>query len=225
MKASGIAGGVRLLVAVTLALAAGACGRSETAPEASKAAGPAFETRVESYRPPADGRLVPGQIEKYIEVRTRASQRAARPVPEPPEQQGLGDALLATPPDLEAARALGVNTEEYLWVKEKIHEAEGARLAAKLDADFIDLLTKNLATLAKRRAEAQDEPSRKLLSEQLATFENELSRVKSEQKELEPEDVRANMRILVPFRARLQPLEAETARLRQRVRGPAPEKK
>ncbi|MBL8113264.1 MAG: hypothetical protein JNK60_10290 [Acidobacteria bacterium] len=225
MKGSGNGGGARFLVAFALALAAGACRRSETAPESLKAAAPAFETRVDSYRPPADGRLVPRQIEKYIEVRTRATQRAERALPEPPEQKGLGDALFATPPDIEAARALGVNTEEYLWVKEKIHEAEGARLAAKLDADFIDLLTKNLATLAKRRAEAQDEPSRKLLSEQLATFENELARVKREQKELEPEDVRANMRILEPFRARLQPLEAETARLRQRVRAPASEKK
>ena len=101
------------------------------------------------------------------------------------------------------ARARGVNTEEYLWVKERVLEAEAAAMTARLNAAVLAMLDKTLADLRARRADAADEGSRKLVSEQIANFEAEAERVRRESREKEPESIRANVKALEPFRARL----------------------
>ena len=65
------------------------------------------------------------------------------------------------------------------------------------------MLERTLADLRARRADAADEGSRKLLAEQIANFEAEAERVRRESREKEPDSVRANMKTLEPFRARL----------------------
>ncbi len=107
------------------------------------------------------------------------------------------------PADVAAARARGLNTEEFLWVKERVLEAEAAAMTARLNASVLAMLDRTLADLRARKADAADEGSRKLVAEQMANFEAEAERVRRESREKEPDSVRANVKTLEPFRARL----------------------
>lgn len=150
------------------------------------------------YRPPADGRVTPRQVETYLGVldRVRLDRKTSKEATPP-------DPLTSVPADLAAARARGVNTEEFLWVKERVLEAEAAAMTARLNASVLAMLEKTLADLKARRADAADEGSRKLIGEQIANFEAEAERVRRESREKEPDSIRANVRTLEPFRARL----------------------
>jgi hypothetical protein len=155
------------------------------------------ETR-DVYRPPANGRMTVAQVETYLSIldRVRLDLRGARPTP-------AGDPLTTVPADVAAARGRGVNVEEFLWVKERVLEADAAAMTARLNASALALLEKTLGDLKARRADAADDGSRKLLAEQTAQFEAEADRIRRESKLREPDSVRTNMKTLEPFRARL----------------------
>ena len=114
-----------------------------------------------------------------------------------------GDPLSSVPADVAAARARRVNVEEFLWVKERVLEAEAANMTVRLNAAALAMLEKTLSDLKARRADAADEGSRKLLAEQTAQFEAEAERVRRESKVRETDAVRTNMKTLEPYRARL----------------------
>jgi hypothetical protein len=73
-------------------------------PEPRKAGTPRFT-------PPADARLSEAQIEMFLRVRPREQAILRQPGGEPPEAE------------VRAARELGVEPEEYRWVKERIVRA------------------------------------------------------------------------------------------------------
>ena len=155
---------VFLLPFVAAAALAG-CGDAPAPPApAAPAARPGASRDV--YRPPADGRVTPAQVEIYLGVldRVRLDRKEGKSSPS-------ADPLTSEPNDVTVARARGVNTEEYLWVKERVLEAEAAAMTARLNAAVLAMLDKTLADLRARRADAADEGSRKLVSEQIANFE------------------------------------------------------
>jgi hypothetical protein len=190
---------IALIPALLGASALAGCGESEV-PTAMPAAGPLSRPGAsrDVYRPPADGHVTIQQVETYLGVldRVRLDRKAGKTPPP-------SDPLTSEASDLAVARARGVNTEEFLWVKERVLEAEAAAMTARLNASAIAMLDKTLADLRARKAEAADEGSRKLVSEQIANFEAEADRVRRESREKEPASVRLNMKTLEPFRARL----------------------
>jgi len=115
-----------------------------------------------------------------------------------------GDPLDLVPPDVAVAKARGLNPAEYAWVKERVLEAEGEILNETLLADHLSLLERTLADLKARRQAAPDEGSRKLLAEQIANFEAEAVRTRREAREKEAEAVRANVKAIEAYRARLE---------------------
>ena len=190
---------VAFLLPFFAAAAFGGCGGSDApTPPAPAAALPRPGVSRDVYRPPADGRVTPQQVETYLGVldRVRLDRKAGKAPP-------ASDPLASEPADVAVARARNVNTEEYLWVKERVLEGEAAAMTAHLNTSVLAMLEKTLADLKARRADAADEGSRKLISEQTANFEAEAERVRRESREKEPDSVRANMKTLEPFRARL----------------------
>ena len=181
-----------------LAAACAGCGSPDAGPGIPASAPLSRAATRDVYRPPAGGRVTGPQVEMYLSIldRVRLDLRGAKPTP-------AGDPLTTVPADVAAARARGVNVEEFLWVKERVLEADAAAMTARLNAAALAMLEKTLGDLKARRADAADEGSRKLLAEQTAQFEAEAERVRRESKQREPESVRANMKTLEPFRARL----------------------
>jgi hypothetical protein len=185
------------VVAVLATVGAG-CGSPDPGPGIPTSAPLSRAETRDVYRPPADGRVTGPQVEMYLSIldRVRLDLRGAKPTP-------AGDPLTTVPADVAAARARGVNVEEFLWVKERVLEADAAAMTVRLNAAALALVEKTLSDLKARRADAADEGSRKLLAEQTAQFESEAERIRRESKLREPDSVRANMKTLEPFRARL----------------------
>jgi hypothetical protein len=162
---------------------------------------PAEPGRV-AYRPPADGRLTRAQVEACVGVLEKVKLDEGRR----PAGSALapGDPLSLESLDVVVARERGLNVSEYLWVRERVLEAEAAALSERLMAGHLTMLERTLAELRTRRAAAPDEGSKKLLGEQIANFEAEANRTRREAREKEPDAVRANMKVIEPYRARLE---------------------
>jgi hypothetical protein len=80
------------------------CRRAATPASGTPRPGPrevAASLLVPRFRPPADGRLTPEQLDHYVRVRRAARGRT----------------------DREAARALGIDPDEFFWVRGRILEA------------------------------------------------------------------------------------------------------
>lgn len=196
------------------ALGASACRDAAPAPASAEPRRPGLSLR-EAYRPPEDGVLTTQQVETFLEVRkatVRVRSTAAGNAPLEGEE-GISGASEARAAEVRAARSLSVPVDEYFWVRERILEAEAAAMTAKLNADVLALLEKTLKSLRDRRPAAPDEASRRLLDEQVASFEAEAARVRRESAEKEPESVRANLAVLAPFRSRISAIEDELAEL------------
>lgn len=170
------------------------------------------------YQPPKDGRVTQRQLDQYVAVRDRI-RIALRQAPPP---GGRKNELDTAALESRAAAEAAVPLEEYLWVREKILEADAAAAAAKQNADLIAMLDKTVGELKDRKAKASDEGSLKLIAEQLSSFEDELGRIRREAREREPEAVRANLRLLEGSRGRIAPLQDEIDRLRAERVTPRP---
>lgn len=181
------------------------CGGGESRTASPGKATVAADTSRAGFKPAADGLVTSKQVEMYLKVleRLRARKSAGE----------AGDALEAAAADAKAAREAGADLDEYLWVKERILEAEASVMTDKLNADVLAMLEKTLGDLRARREKTQDEASRKLLGEQIASFEAEVERTRREAREKEPESVRANALLLQAFRGRLHAQQAELERL------------
>lgn len=206
------------------ALAASGCGDDMSSGEAPVESRRSGTVERESYRPPDDGVLTAAQVERFLKVREAALRAPAAPAR--PGDEGISGATEARAAELTAARSLSVPVEEYLWVRERILEAEAAALTAKLNSDVLALLEKTLASLRERRPSAPDDASRKLLDEQIASFEAEAARVRVEAGEKEPDSVSANLKVLAPFRQKLSVVEEELSSMSSAVRTapPAPKR-
>ncbi len=180
-----------------------------------------------SYRPPADGRVTREQVEAFLGVLDKLKlDRSRKP------EEGLlapGDPLDLESPDVAVARGRGLNVSEYLWVRERVLEAEAAALSERLMAAHLSMLERTLSELEVRRAAAPDEGSRKLIGEQIANFQAEVNRTRRESREKESESLRANLKTIEPYLSRLdaaggvldQPVPRVPAPLRSTPPSPA----
>lgn len=200
---------------LVLVAGAGACRESPSGRGAERDSRRPALTEREAYRPPADAILTIAQVEAFLKVREATVRSYSSPGGRAPleGEDGISRATLARASEMRAARQLAVPPEEYLWVRERILEAEAAASTAKLNADVLALLDKTLASLRSRRPSAPDEASRQLLDEQIASFEAEAVRVRREAGEKEPEAIRANLRVLGPYRQRISAIGDELAEL------------
>jgi len=202
-------------VALLAALLAGGCRDGAAgggAPESRRTG----DAERENYRPPADGILTAAQVEAFLKVREATARLLASPGGASPleGEEGISDATQARAAEVRAARSLSVPVGEYFWVRERVLEAEAAAQTAKLNADVLALLEKTLGSLRERRASAADDDSRRLLDAQIASFEAEAVRVRRESAEKEPDSIRANLKVLGPFRPKLSAIADELASLR-----------
>jgi hypothetical protein len=189
---------------------------TQVAVQATPAARPTVPPRA-NFRPPADGRLTKAQVEAYLGVLEKVKLDRSRKHEE--SLLAPGDPLDLESPDVAIARGRGLNVAEYVWVRERVLEAEAAALSERLMAAHLAMLERTLKELETRRAAAPDAGSRKLIGEQIANFEAEANRTRRESREKEPDSVRANMKTIEPFLARL---DAAGGVLDQPVpRGPA----
>ncbi|HEX2120009.1 MAG TPA: hypothetical protein VHL59_00045, partial [Thermoanaerobaculia bacterium] len=157
------------------------------------------EIAKDEYTAPEDGRITDAQVKMYLKVREhekKIAQVAKDEMKQHAEKaekagekslaglvqgfQALGSAADFFTADLRAAKDLGYNTQEYLWVKQQILAASTSAMAEK----FSDAMTANMdkayTDAKKAYDEATDETTKKLYADVLAGYEKSRQEMKQQ---------------------------------------------
>jgi hypothetical protein len=160
---------------------AGAAGcRRETPARAAPAAGVPAIGGPARFEPPADRLLTPRHLDLYVKVRRAAKDR----------------------PDADAARALGIDSDEFAWVRARIVEAVVAADEARVRAAAAGTYDRTLASLRKTLEAVRDRETARTIQAQIAALERE--RAGMRRPDLLPNDVAANARLVGSRRAELE---------------------
>jgi hypothetical protein len=150
------------------------------------------EVANDTYDPPADGRLTDAQVKMYLKVREHEKKIAVVAKEEMKQHaanaeksgekslsgmmdsfKALGSAADFMTADIRAAKDLGFNSQEYLWVKGQILAASTAEMGQKFNETIQQNVDKAYADAKKAYDEAQDETTKKMYGETLAMYEKQ----------------------------------------------------
>jgi len=148
------------------------------------------EVAKDEYTAPADGRLSDTQIQMYLKVREHEKKIAEvakaelKQHAEKAEQSGnksigglmegmkaLGSAADLLTADIRAAKDLGYNTQEYLWVKQQILAASTSQIAEQFGNAMAQNFDKAYQDAKKAHDAATDEQTKKLYADVIAGYE------------------------------------------------------
>jgi hypothetical protein len=144
----------------------------------------------DEYTAPEDGRLTDAQIQMYLKVRehekkiAQVAKEEMKKHTETAEKKGdnsiggfmegmkaLGSAADFMTADIRAAKDLGYNTQEYLWVKGQVLAASTAVMAETFNKTIAANFDKAYAEAKKAHDEAKDEQTKKLYADMLAGYD------------------------------------------------------
>lgn len=144
----------------------------------------------DKYTPPADGRITDAQVQMYLKVREHEKKIAEVAKAEMKQHaedarkkgdksiggvfdafKAMGSAADLVTADIRAAKDLGFNTQEYLWVKQQILAASTAQMAEQFSKSMSQNFDKAYAEAKKSYDEAKDEQTKKIYADMLAGYE------------------------------------------------------
>lgn len=156
----------------------------------------------DQYTPPEDGRLTDSQIQMYLKVREHEKkiaqvakeemQKHAKEAEKKGEKslgammdgfKALGSAADFMTADIRAAKDLGYNTQEYLWIKQQVLAASTSAMAQKFQESMSENFDKAYAEAKKAYDEAKDETTKKLYADMLAGYDKSKQELTQQQDE------------------------------------------
>lgn len=162
------------------------------------------EVANDEYTAPEDGRLTEAQIQMYLKVREHEKKIAEVAKAEMKQHadkakasgekslgglvqglQAMGSAADFLTADIRAAKDLGFNTQEYLWVKGQIMAASTAAMAEKFNEAMTANFDKAYQDAKKAYDEAKDEQTKKLYADMMAGYDKTKQEMKT-QSEADP---------------------------------------
>ena len=190
------------------------------------------EVEKDKYQPPDHGNLTQKQVEMYLAVKKEElvyakqaaenlrlrSQKIDEEEIKQNKKPGLGDYMTAlkaigdmgdfVTSDLRAAKKLGYNTKEYLWVKEVIiktklaeHSEKAMKLAGKMYADMLE-------QLKTRRDSATSEQERKMYDQQIQAISESMDGM-DEGQPLDEEITEHNKTLLAKYKDEIVGIDTE----------------
>jgi hypothetical protein len=152
----------------------------------------------DKYTPPSDGRLTDAQIQMYLKVREHekkiaqvAKEEMKKHAAEADKKEkslgslvegfkAMGSAADFLTADIRAAKDLGYNTQEYLWVKGQILAASTAVMAEKFNDTMTANFDKAYGDAKKAYEEAKDEVTKKMYADVLAGYDKSRQEMKAQ---------------------------------------------
>jgi hypothetical protein len=197
------------IIALTLSIALFGCKAKELADKASISndldkrgtTDLMKEVAKDSYTPPADGRLSEAQIQMYLKVREQekkiaqvAKEELKKHAQDADKKEksiagmfdglkALGSAADFVTADLRAAKDLGYNSQEYLWVKQQVMAASTSVMTEKFSQAMAANFDKAYADAKKAYDESKDETTKKLYADMLAGYDKSKQEMQSQQNE------------------------------------------
>lgn len=203
----------RTLIILTLSLALAGCKAKELADKAAIAkdlqkrgtTDLMEQVANDEYTAPEDGRLTEAQVQMYLKVRdhekkiAQVAREEMKKHTDSAEKKGdkslsgmmdglkaLGSAADFMTADIRAAKDLGYNTQEYLWVKQQILAASTAAMAEKFNQSMAANFDKAYDEAKKAYDQAGDEPTKKLYADMLAGYDKTREEMKQQQAQEDP---------------------------------------
>jgi hypothetical protein len=197
------------LIVLSLAVALSGCKAKELADKASIAKDLqkrgtmdlAKEVANDQYTPPDDGRLTDAQIQMYMKVREQEKKIAEVAKAELKQHaekadkkekslggmlegiKAMGSAADFMTADIRAAKDLGYNSQEYLWVKTQVMAASTSVMAEKFTETIAANFDKAYAETKKAYEEAKDEQTKKIYADMLAGYDKSKQEMQQNQTE------------------------------------------
>jgi hypothetical protein len=187
------------------------------------------EVADDKYDAPADNKLTEAQVQMYLKVRehekkiAQVAKKEAEQHAEASKKAGdksiagmmegfktLGSVADMLTADIRAAKDLGYNTQEYLWVKEQILAASGAAMAEQMSHAMNASLDQAYDQARKALAEAKDEETKKMYAELVANYEK--TRAESAQQAQVDPAVAHNRTLLKKYESELNAFASELAK-------------
>ncbi len=159
----------------------------------------------DKYTPPADGKLTDGQVQMYLKVREHEKQIAqvakaeAQQHADAAKKAGekslaglvegfktMGSVADLVTADLRAAKDLGYNTQEYMWVKGQILAVSTSAMSEKMGEAMQASMDQTIAQTKKAYDEATDENAKKMYKETLDAFEKQKQESASSKEQEDP---------------------------------------
>ena len=162
----------------TLPLAASACGRPARESAASNA--PASSPLESRFRPPPDGLLTGSHLDLYLKVRRAAKGR----------------------PDADAARAVGIQPDEFAWVRARVVEASVALDSRRVARAAAETYARALTAVREARQRAKEPETVRAVEREIAQLERERASLLRE--EPLPPAVAANARLVAGRRTDIE---------------------
>ena len=162
------------------------------------------EIANDEYTAPENGRLTEAQVQMYLKVREhekKIAQVAKEELKQHAEKakgkekslaglvqgfQAMGSAADFLTADLRAAKDLGFNTQEYIWVKGQVLAASTSVMAEKMNEAMAANFDKAYTDAKKAYDEAKDEQTKKLYAEMLAGYDKSREEMKQQQAQQDP---------------------------------------
>lgn len=144
----------------------------------------------DNYNPPADGKLTDAQVQMYLKVRghekdiVQVAKAEAQKHAAAADKAGqksitgfveglktMGSAADMFTADIRAAKDLGYNTQEYLWVKAQILGVSTSAMAEKLQQSMSASMEASHTQMKKAYDEAKDDQTKSMYKQMLDGYE------------------------------------------------------
>lgn len=171
---------------VLFALAAGiglfgsGCRRGDSGAVAAAVKESAGTVLREHFEPPADRLLTDRHLDLYLRVRRAARER----------------------PESDAARALGIDPDEFAWARARIVEALVALDAARVRQSAAETYARTIASLRQTLRSVRDPQTARTIETQIAALERERAGMRAP--DTLPADIAGNARKVATRRAELE---------------------
>ena len=159
----------------------------------------------DKYTPPADGKLTDAQMQMYLKVRghekdiAQVARKEAQAHADAAKKAGeksiaglmegfktMGSAADMLTADIRAAKDLGYNTQEYLWVKSQVMAASAAAMTSKMSEGINASFEATYAQMKKSYDEAKDDTSKKMYKEMLDNYDKQRAEMKKDAPPVSP---------------------------------------
>jgi hypothetical protein len=182
------------------------------------------------YTPPSDGKLTDAQMQMYLKVRghekdiAQVARKEAQAHADAAKQAGeksiagmmegfktMGSAAAMLTADIRAAKDLGYNTQEYLWVKSQVMAASAAAMTAKLTEGMNASFDSSYAQMKKSYDEAKDDQSKKMYKEMLDNYDKQRAEMKKSAPPMS-EAMAYNQQLIAKYDGALNAIATEMAK-------------
>lgn len=188
------------------------------------------EVANDAYESPADGKLTDAQVQMYLKVRQQEQKIAEVAKQEVKEHANkakksgekslagmmegfktLGSVADLMTADIRAAKELGYNTQEYLWVKQQVLTVSGAAVAEKMSEAVNASFDAGYVQAKKAHDEATDAATKKLYAEMIAGYEKGRKEMEQQQGDADPA-IAHNRQLLAKYESELHAFAQELAK-------------